>query len=254
MNGAVGIQPSASRPRSGRSRPSAPEYPAARSGRRRAQFCRMSGVASNPWSRQREFSRALAPLGSTPGNREVRCRLGLGRYSGNLRRLEKKRQRERARLSHALITYLLHLDGYGNATQSGPLSRIGFTVAWGATHLCMKVEKRQRAERSGVVGPGRFAPGRAAQWPGWARSVCGPRGFFLLLIMHGGPARKPILTVRPQLPRRCLLIGALRRSRLSQDPFPPNGNRGVSGDNGYRNSENLKFDCIRLTICHLFRL
>jgi hypothetical protein len=50
------------------------------------------------------------------------------------------------------------------------------------------------------VGPGRFAPGRAAQWRGSARSVGGLREFFLPLIVHGVRARKPILTVRPQLP------------------------------------------------------
>ena len=51
-------------------------------------------------------------LGSTPGNREVEFRLGFDHYTGSLRRLEKKRQRERARISLALIAYLLHLDGH----------------------------------------------------------------------------------------------------------------------------------------------
>ena len=38
--------------------------------------------------------------------------------------------------------------------------------------------------------------------------VCGPGGFFLFLITHGVPAREPILTVRPELPRRYPFAGA----------------------------------------------
>jgi hypothetical protein len=41
--------------------------------------------------------------------------------------------------------------------------------------------------------------------------IYGPGGFLLFLITHGVPSRKPILAVRPELPRRSPFAGAPRR-------------------------------------------
>jgi hypothetical protein len=71
--------------------------------------------------------------------------------------------------------------------------------------------------------------------------VCGPGGFSLFLIKHGVPRRKPILTVRPEMPRRSPCAGAHRRGENIPRSVSSEYRR-ANGDNGYRYSEKTAQD------------